>query len=151
MRPYATKPLPALMAYVAEPHEHISLVVRELPSGPLCWVRAKQATASAMGWQKMFDTEVHHRAKQSPDGTVQFTKKTLATGCGGRPMMIGLDRNHHRPAPQSRWRFRVSHHFTLLDCAELAHFTDIDWEWMTSPNGVKRTREQWHAIYLAGK
>ena len=66
-------------------------------------------------------------------------------------MMIGLSSDHHRPKPQTRWRFRVANGFTLLDCAELGHFTTADWEWMTNPAGKKWTREKWDDIYRAGR
>lgn len=138
------------MSYSPKPFEHVSLVVREKPSGILCWVRAKQATVDYMGWGEEFETELRHRTKQSPTGLVQDPGR-IGVGLGGKPMMIGLSSDHHRPKPQTRWRFRVANGFTLLDCAELGHFTTADWEWMTNPAGKKWTREKWDDIYRAGR
>lgn len=139
------------MSYSPKPYEHVSLVISEKPSGRLSWVRAMKATADHFGWAKEFDTEVEHRSKNSPTGYIQGPSRRGDGTLGGRKMMIGLSSDHNRPKPQTRFSFRVASSTTLLDCAELAHFTTADWEWMTDPRGKKRTREQWDNIYQAGR
>ena len=139
------------MSFHETPYEHVSLVLHEKPSGRLSWVRAQRANADAFGWTKEFDTEVEHRAKKSPTGLIQFSKKSVRQKLGGNKMMLGFSSDHYRPAAQTRFSFRVSSNATLLDCAELAHFTEGDWKWMTTPDGVKRTREEWASFYAAGR
>lgn len=136
--------------YAAEPDEHVSLVIRELGQNRLVWVRAMQATIDFMGWGRKFDTELQHKAARSPDGLVQLTKKGHNSIIPGKRMIIYRGRDRHRPGPQNRHGFRIASHATLLDVAELAHFTTCDWHWMSSPNGELRSREEWDAIYQAG-
>ena len=137
--------------YTPKPDEHVSLVVRQKPGGKISWVRAWKATIDFFGWNAVFDTEIEHKARQSPDGAIQFRKKMLRRHCAGKQMMIWRGRDCHRPGPNNRHNFRVANCFTLLDTAELAHFTRGDWHWMTSPEGVVRSREQWETIYQTGK
>ena len=137
--------------YVAKPDERRSLIIRRKPGGKLCWVRAMQATIDFMGWEDEFEDEITHKAKHSATGRIQFRKKGFNRTPGGKPMTIWRGLNRHRRGPQSRHRFRVSNCTTLFDVAELAHFTKCDWHWMTSPSGEVRSREQWDAIYQAGK
>ena len=137
--------------YVAKPDERRSLIIRRKPGGKLCWVRAMQATIDFMGWEDEFEDEITHKAKHSATGRIQFRKKGFNRTPGGKPMTIWRGLNRHRPGPQNRHRFRVSNCTTLFDVAELVHFTKCDWHWMTSPSGEVRSREQWDAIYQAGK
>jgi hypothetical protein len=141
------KPVPN---YIPKPDEHISLVIREMSRNRFVWVRAMQATVNFMGWNKEFQSEMVHKAANSHDGLVQLSKKGHNSRLFGKPMQIYRGRNRHRPGPQNRHGFRIATHATLLDVAELAHFTTCDWYWMTSPDGVVRSREQWDAIYQAG-
>ena len=144
-RPWVS-PVPG---YVPKPDEHVKRVVRELPSGHVCWFRAFQATHDFFGWSDEFETQVQHSAKKRPDGRVQFTKKDSNRKSDGIGMMIWRTRNRHRPGPQGRHRFRVSRNFTLLDTAKLAYFTSADWYFMTTPSGEMRTREELRDIYEA--
>ena len=43
--------------------------------------------------------------------------------------------------------FKVSNNCTLWDIAEVAHFTEGDWYWMTSPTGTRILRGNWEARY----
>ena len=137
--------------YVPKKDEHVSLIVRRKPNGKLSWVRAMKATVDFMGWSQEFEDEISHKAKHSTTGRIQFSKKGFDSGVGGKRMMIWRGSNRHRPGPGNRHNFRVANCFTLLDTAELAHFTTCDWYWMTSPSGEVRSREEWDAIYQAGK
>ena len=46
--------------------------------------------------------------------------------------------------------FKLTRNCGLLDVAELAHFTTVDWHWMTSPYGERIRRDQWERIYQSG-
>ena len=136
--------------YRPKPGEHVSLVLNERKGGKLAWVRAYWATIEFFGWNEEFQTEVQHKAQQSLDGRVQFRKTRHKYGIAGRGMMIHRARDRHRPGPQGRHRFRVANCFGLYDTAELAHFTKGDWHWMTTPDGILRSREELESIYQAG-
>ena len=141
------KPVPN---YRAKPDEHVALVVNTRPGGKIAWVKAYQATIDFFGWADEFQSKVQYTAENSFDGRVQFRKRRHRFGVKGTGMMIYRVRDRHRPGPQGRHRFSVANCFGLYDTAELAHFTKGDWYWMTSPDGVLRSREEWEAIYQTG-
>ena len=133
--------------YVPKPHEHTSLVVRQAANGRLAWVRAMQATVDHFGWGEQFDTEIEHRANNATGGWIQGNYKTRRFSSAGHQMTIWLGRDRHRPGSGNRRNFRVAHGFTKEDTAELAHFTQGDWYWMTTPSGEVWSREQWLDLY----
>lgn len=135
--------------YVPKPAEHVKRVVRELPSGQVCWIKAYQATHDFMGWTDKFETQVEHSAKKHPHGRVKFTKKDSNRKGDGIGMMIWRSRDLHRPGPQGRHNFRVSRNFTVLDTAKLAYFTSCDWHFMSTPTGEIRSRQELRDIYEA--
>ena len=45
--------------------------------------------------------------------------------------------------------FKVTTNTGLFDLAELAHFTDVEWYWMTTRTGERVSREEWAARYAA--
>ena len=114
-------------------------------------MRAKQATVDYFGWSEEFDSYADHAASVSPTGNGRLFRARPRKRSGGIPMVIGRGTDHHRPGPQNRFRFHVSSNASLLDIAELAHFTLGDWDWITRPNGTPWTREQWGCAYDAGR
>ena len=46
-------------------------------------------------------------------------------------------------------QFKVSANCGLADLAELAHFTLVDWEWMSSPFGERISRARWEEMFQA--
>jgi hypothetical protein len=44
---------------------------------------------------------------------------------------------------------RVSGEATIADIAKVAKFTDVDWHWMETPSGERRSREKWLALHEA--
>ena len=45
--------------------------------------------------------------------------------------------------------FKVSHNCGFGEIAEIAHFTTVEWFWMTGPTGGRIKRESWEEIYQA--
>ena len=45
--------------------------------------------------------------------------------------------------------FKVSNNCTISDLAEVAHFTEGDWYWMSTPYGERIGRVRWDDIYQA--
>ena len=97
-RPFVL-PIPG---YIPKPDENVKRVVRELPSGHVCWIRAFQATHDFMGWADEFETQIQHSAKKRSDGRVQFTTKDSNRKSDGIGMMIWRSSNRHRPGPGGR-------------------------------------------------
>ena len=46
-------------------------------------------------------------------------------------------------------RFKVSNNCTLWDIAEVAHFSQGDWYWMTGPTGERIDRVHWESRYAS--
>ena len=46
-------------------------------------------------------------------------------------------------------QFRISRDATIPDLAKVAKFTDVDWNWMETPAGERRSREKWLALHDA--
>ena len=47
-------------------------------------------------------------------------------------------------------RFKVSTNATLFDIAEVGALTQVDWNWMTAPNGDRLSRAHWLSIHEKG-
>lgn len=65
----------------------------------------------------------------------------------GAPLTLFLDNNRHRPRPGGRRVFRASYLCTNRDLAQVATGIDVDWHWMESLEGVRRSREQWLEVH----
>ena len=130
-------------------NDYVKLAISEKPSGRIAWVMAKVGTAEALGWLEHFETFTQHVAKRSPDGLVYNSASSRWNGVGGKRVRIGFSSDYHRPRPGDRRQFKVGSTCSLFDLAELAHFTSGDWEWMSTPAGVKRTRCEWDSMYQA--
>lgn len=131
--------------------EYVQLCISEKPTGRLAWVKARRGTAEALGWTEHFKSVFQHRAEQHPKGLVYVRGKGSDRGRGGRRIQLGAGRDNHRPGPGERRQFKVGTTCTLFDLAELFHFTEGDWEWMSTPTGVKKTACEWESIYNAAR
>ena len=131
--------------------EYVQLCISEKPTGRLAWVKARRGTAEALGWTEHFKSVNQHRAEQSPNGTVKLRTKSRDRGRGGRRIQLGAGRDNHRPGPGERRQFKVGTTCSLFDLAELFHFTKGDWEWMSTPAGVRKPACVWEDIYAKAK
>ena len=111
----------------------------------------RYGTAEALGWLDHFKPFYQHVAERSPDGLVHNATKARGRGEGGKRAILGFSTDHNRPPAGSRRQFKVASCCSLFDIAELLHFTDGDWEWLSLSTGVKRTRCEWNSIYEAAR
>lgn len=134
-----------------KPHEYIQIVISEKPTGRLAWAQTRFDNATSFGWLKEFQCVAQHRAENSPNGTVQLARKATSNGAGGRRIVLGRGSNYHRPGAGNRRQFKVSTTCSNFDLAELFHFTEGGWDWMTTKAGLYWTACEWEACYRAAK
>ena len=127
--------------------QYIQLCISEKPSGRLAWVKAKTGTAEALGWTEHFKNVNEHYAQRHPQGLIYVRSSTSDQGRGGKRIILGAGRDHHRPAPGERRQFKVSSTCSLFDLAELFHFSKGEWKWMSTMRGLRKTACEWEAIY----
>ena len=131
--------------------EHIKLVIW-WPDGQTCrYISALRSTANYYGWTKEFEPWVGKPVSSE----------------GGRTFLLDAGRRGH-PQCSSGYRvricrtsdldgfpagftnaFKVTANTGLFDLAELAHFTEGEWYWMTTKTGERVSREKWAARYKA--
>lgn len=62
---------------------------------------------------------------------------------GGKGVRICREESRDGSPVRSTNRFRVCRRWRLRDSVALAMATTVDWGWMESRDGVRRTRDQW--------
>ena len=132
--------------------QFVTLKLGETSGGHAKKLHALRSTADYYGWTKKFEPWV---------GKLAFEQ-------GGRTFLRDAGRRGH-PQNSSGYRvricrtsdldgfpagftnaFKVTTNTGLFDLAELAHFTDVDWYWMSTRTGERISRERWEDRY-AGK
>ena len=131
------------------PHDPIQVLISVKGTGRLAWAQTHLINAEAFGWLDHFQPVLQYLSEQSPNGLVHNRTQAVGGRRAGRKIVLGKGSDHHRPGPGNRREFRVNSTCSNFDLAELMHFTHSDWDWMTSKNGMSRTREQWEDIYNA--
>ena len=138
------------MSYRAE--DYIKLLIWRPDKGSDRWVRALRSTADYYGWTQKFEPW-----SPKPQGTSGGYTLCLDPGRKGEmfcepglrhricrsPLRAGMPRGRTN-------QFKVSESCGLLDLAEIAALTQVDWHWMSGPTGDRKTRAQWLAIHEAG-
>jgi len=129
----------------------VKLRLGETSRGTGKWLQAYRATADYYGWTKEFPI-------WTPKTVLVEGGRTFAVEPGrrGGPGQQG-GRSHRICRAQTTGgfpagftnRFKVSTNVGLFDLAELAHFTDVDWHWMTGPTGDRVSRAAWEERYQA--
>ena len=113
------------------------------------WLIALRTTADYYGWTEQFPA-------WSPEAVVVENGRRFFYDPGRRGEMFCEGGRRHKvcrspsrngtPAGKTN-RFKLSANCGLVDIAEVAHFTQSDWYWMTAPNGERIRRERWELIY----
>ena len=125
------------------------LLIRRTKAGnPIC-LQARKETAEFYGWTKHFEEFRPGEIYDPATGKVTMVNPTLAKSKTrmGIPLVISRGSSKGgRPATYSN-QFRISGEATIRDIAQVAKFTDVDWYWMETPSGERRSREKWLAIH----
>ena len=136
---------------MADPIFRKLLLSRE-PGKTAKYLIALDSTARFYGWTKEF-------ADWEPPTVGTSGSYTLHVDPGRRGgLQMQAGRRHYicrSPVKAGYPRgltnaFKLSRNCGLLDLAELAHFTEGDWHWLTSPYGERIRRDQWERIYQSG-
>ena len=132
--------------------EYCSLVIRRAKSDEEIWIRTKRATAEFFGWNKHFE-EQRLGIPRIRNGRVLSVGniKGKNPSRGGRSIYISRAESTTSTTARKAHRLRLHSRIGVADLAELAHFTEGEWYWMTALNGQRWDVEQWARIYaLAG-
>lgn len=113
---------------------------------------ALRTTADYYGWPEQFP-EWTPETTLGPDGR-RWCKDPGRRGrleceAGMRLRVCRSPSTGGHPAGMTN-AFKVSNNCRLVDIAEVAHFTQGDWHWLTSPNGERISRDRWEEIFQVG-
>ena len=128
-----------------------TLLIRRAKSGNAIWLKARKETAEFYGWTKHFEPWAPGQRYDEATGLEYIASPTLKRSQvrGGRSLVISRSASKSgRKATYSN-QFRISGEATIPDIAKVAQFTDVDWNWMETPSGERRTREEWLSIHQA--
>ena len=131
--------------------ELVRLLIRRAKSGnPIC-LQARKETAEFYGWTNHFEKHVEGYWKDEATGVEYISMPLLRKGKArfGIPLQISRKASKHSHNTTYANYFRVSGEATIADIAKVAKFTDVDWNWMETPSGERRSREKWLAIHEA--
>ena len=132
--------------------EYCSLVIRRTKNDEEIWIRTKRATAEFFGWNKHFEEQRLGIPRAHGGGVLYVGNlKGRNPARGGRSIHISRAESTSGTTAKKSHRLRLHSRIALHDLAELAHFTEGEWYWMTALNGQRWDVEQWARIYaLAG-
>ena len=130
---------------------YVKLVIGLQTSDHKKYLIALRTTADHYGWTE-------HLEIWKPKTVVTTDERVYVRDPGRRGGLQWAGGNRHRicrsksrmgnPAGLTN-AFRVSARCCKSDLAELAHFTDGDWEWMEGLHGERISRDRWEEIYQA--
>ena len=129
--------------------EQSRLKIRETKSGNVICLLARKETAEFYGWTNHFEKHIPGYYKDETSGVEYMNQLQLGRKKArfGRSIVISRHLSKHSRQRTYTNQFRVSGEATIADLAKIAKFTDIDWHWMETPSGERRSREKWLAIH----
>lgn len=138
------------MSYAAA--EEVEFILRTLPSGQYCTFRTRHATAELFGWDKVYvDKKVQFSLDHGDRGLSYFARAgSRKSRRFQRSIKFGRYLPEGSPTKTATHTVRLGSRVTAFDIAELAHFTDIDWDWLEGPDGRRHERRWWEAKYQRG-
>ena len=132
--------------------KYTKLLLWRPEKGPDRWLIALRTTADYYGWTKEFELW-SPKAAMVTEGYTYFRDPgrlgEMFCEPGRRHRISRSPSRNGYPRGMSN-QFKVSQSCTLVDLAELAHFTNVDWHWMTEPSGARVSREKWEQVHQNG-
>ena len=129
---------------------YITLKIGESKGGKPKLLHALRATSDYYGWTEEFPVWIGKAVDRVGSRIVLHDP-----GRRGHPQCMGGIRLRISRSPdKSRYArgltnaFKVSRGTGLLDLAELAHFTKVDWYWMESLCGQRIDKARWEQRFL---
>ena len=130
---------------------YITLKIGETKSGKAKTLHALRTTADYYGWTEHFPGWVGQI--DSFQGSRAFL---MDPGRRGHPQCssgkrLRICRTPSRDGFPAGFTnaFKVTSNTGLFDLAELAHFTDGDWYWMSTRTGERVSRDRWEDRYAS--
>lgn len=135
-----------------DPAKYIKLLIqRPVSSVGDKYLIALRTTADYYGWTKEFEVWRPKIAYQQ--GGYSFFQERgrgqMFCEAGQRVRICRVATKHGYPHGMTN-AFKLSRTCGLFDFSEVAHFTEGEWHWMSSPSGERISRDRWEAIYQAG-
>lgn len=112
-------------------------------------IRCRTKTAEFYGWDKHFEKYVSDAWTDPNTGTQYLTSPPLGKSSKQAGVSILISRSSSKNKGLATYcnYFRISSDATIADLAKVAKFTDVDWNWMETPSGERRSREKWLSIH----
>ena len=126
------------------------LIRRTRQGGPIL-LQARKETAEFYGWDKHFQPYLEGYRKDPETGVEYINQPRLKkwNTRSGVPLRISRTASKSGQTRTQVNHIRVSSDATTADIAQVAKFTDVDWNWMETPSGERRSRDKWLAIQEA--
>lgn len=124
------------------------LLRRTRSGNPICF-RARTETAEFYGWSKHFESYLEGYWRDPATGTEYIKGPVLSQ----KKPVFGIPLVISRPSPRSErgktWQntIRVTGEATIPDIAQIAAKTEVEWNWLETPCGERRSREEWLSIH----
>lgn len=127
----------------------VKLLLGYTARGTSKWLQAYRATADYYGWTDEFPIWTPQRVVNGvPQPYILSPGRRMGPNQqGGRRHRICRAKTTSGLPAGFTNTFKVSTNVGLFDLAELAHFTKVDWHWMTGPTGQRVLRSDWERRY----
>ena len=128
---------------------YVTLKLGETKSGKAKTLHALRSTADYYGWTEYFPEWVGQELRVGDRYTLLYSpsRRGHPQCSGGRRLRISRSPSRDGNPAGFTNAFKVSSNTGLFDLAELAHFTKVDWEWMTSIDYSRVSRADWERRY----
>ena len=132
--------------------QYVKLLIWRPDKGPDRWLIALRTTADYYGWTEQFP----RWTPKIVSGSGKYAwcmdpgrRGEMFCESGRKQVICRAASRHGNPARMTN-QFKVSASCRLFDLAEVAALTNVDWHWMSAPNGERLSREHWLSLYEAG-
>ena len=135
-----------------DPAKYVKLLLTRKADTQDKYLIALRTTADYYGWTEEFPVWTPKTVRTEGDRRICYDPGRKGnTYCeAGRRHKVCRDPSRCGTPAGKTNRFKLSVNCGLVDIAEVAHFTQGEWYWMSAPNGERVSRERWEEIYQVG-
>ena len=131
--------------------EFVTLKLGETKGGAAKKLHALRSTANYYGWLEKFEEWTFQA--EFVEGERSYGRDPGRRGhpqcSSGRRLRICRSASKDGFPAGFTNAFKVTSNTGLFDLAELAYFTNVDWEWMETPTSGRVSRERWLDRYAS--
>ena len=124
-------------------------LIRRTRAGNPISIRARTKTAEFYGWDKHFEKYIPGHYVDPETGTRYLRQAALGKDIKQAGYSLCISRSASKngnPATYCNY-FRITGEATIADIAKVAAHTDVEWNWLETPSGERRSREKWLSIH----